>query len=283
MSSGGKHNLNNLLTTLPELKKRKVGESNDEEERASNEFSNKGYNHGPIDRKFGQRRAFPINIEIKNIDMNKVPENVDEYLAQVRYEATGFKKESTDGNHHDESDDGSSDDFVYFRKSESEHEKEKEEDDDRADNSLIISQDKIEEYLNEYKKSRNEYSEYRMSITELDAIELPKTAKEWKKFIWEISCEREYVAQIIEEEEEIKLIVYFTKWMGTNLEENYIEWVMGILSAIEEFHDSKELSVIRQLGKRALRQLLANPDSVFFQKIVVIVGDFFKQRDLLRG
>lgn len=250
-----------------------------------------GYVQGPLDPKFGQRPAFPVVIDVKNIDIDKIPSNVNEYLAQVRIEADKFsiiKK----GNQNDD------DDYVYYKKPtliDIENEKSiyvnQIQNKVQSKNEYIVPQDFIDKYLKEFIKKREEYNDYRMKLFELDAIELPVTAKQWKKFIWEVSCEKSYIAQIIEEGEHVKLIVYFSKWLGINLEDNYVEWLFAILESIEDVLKSSEISVLRQLGKKAQKQIIqisnksdnTSNNLETYWKILVIIGVFYKQRDILKS
>lgn len=301
----GKKRMNAFLTPLPELKKlkgdknsKKINENNENNEdneksntlvnvetdysdeddlHLNSKMKNKGYVQGPVDPFFGQRRAFPITIEASNVDLNKIPENVNEYLAQVRAEAGGFRDLKRIDDYEDSDLDAS--EYVFYKKPESTESKDTKDNDDE----FIIPMSDLEDFVYQYKAQREEYKDFRSSLHELDAIELPKTAKEWKKFIWEVSCEKEYIAQIIEEEEHIKLLVYLGKWLGIMIDENYEEWIFGVLSAIEEVLTSSEISVLRQLGKKARRQFEQTGDKAgVHSRILSIVGIFYKQRDLVK-
>lgn len=304
-----KRGINELLISLPEKKKVKIGnETGIEIKEVKNEFkeiqgdllsdtenepfnNKKGYVQGPVDPIFGQRSAFPVVINMKNVNLDKIPKDVNEYLAQVRLEACMCnpfnynKNNSNDDDYYENNNKDYDDDYVFFKINNGKDEKEIET--DKKD--LIIEKEFIDKYIEEYKSKRKEYNEYRMNLYELDVIELPKIAKDWKKFIWEVSCEREYIAQIIEEEEYIKLIAYFAKWLSLKIDDNYKEWVFAILESIEEILPQTAISVIRQLGKKALKQLLQiqnggveceNVDT--YKKILTIIGIFYKQKDLLQ-
>jgi survival of motor neuron protein-interacting protein 1 len=283
-----KRGIHNLLTSLPEIKRSKINENtkecvssetrlNDDDDYQEDKphhtltSTNQGYVQGPIDPVFGQRKAFPIVIDIKNIDLNKIPENVNEYLAQVRAEASG----SQDMNNNIGSDFEDLECIYYNHPRIEPINKE-------TNDQYIIPLSVLERYLDEYKNKREEYEEFRSNLHELDAIELPKTAKEWKKFIWEVSCEKEYIAQIIEEAEQVKLLVYLGKWLGLKVDDNYELWMFNVLAAIEEVVSSSEISVLRQMGKKARRQLeQTDYEDGVHARVLAIIGLFFKQRDLL--
>lgn len=282
-----KRGISSLLISLPDQKRVKVqGETVDgveaDEENAFD--NNRGYVQGPLDPIFGQRSAFPVVIDVTGVDLNHKPRDVNEYLAQVRLEACmdGRKPKHGDENR-EETEDASGDDYVYYKAT-----------NDAATDieaELVVPKTFIDDYMPEFRRKRREYEDYRKNLHELDAIDLPQTAKQWKKFIWEVSCEKDYIAQIIEEQEHIKLLVYFCKWLSLNVNDNYREWLFGVLEAIEEVLVPSEMSVLRQLGKKALRQLLTAElassgaedagDIETYKKVLVIVGLFYKQRDLL--
>lgn len=291
-----------FLTTLPELKKLKqngnlkgntgndkelntLNASDDDDDysdegniHGNSRMKNKGYVQGPLDPIFGQRRAFPITIETSNVDLNKIPENVNEYLAQVRAEAGGIRSLKVNDAGYDTDINEDEDEYVFYKPPGL-----SENDNTFHDNELIIPISNLEKFIEQYKKQRKEYEDFRNNLHELDALELPKTAKEWKKFIWEVSCEKEYVAQIIEEDEHIKLIVYLGKWLGITIDENYEQWIFSILAAIEEVLTSSEISVLRQLSKKARRQLEQTGDETgVHARILSIIGVFYKQRDLIK-
>lgn len=264
-----------MLTSLPASKRPKFGKliKNGEDEDLDivdqAAFEGKGYVQGPIDPIFGQRRAFPITLELQNVDPTRIPESVNEYLAQVRLQACEMNLSIDDI---EESDD----EYCYYKPQKTD-----------SKDEMIVPLVILENSIEKYKVRRKNYENYRIGIEELDAIDLPQTAKAWKEFIWEVSCERDYVAQIVEEGEHVKLLVYFTKWMSLRVDENFKEWLFGILEAIEEVLPSSELSVLRQLGKKVLRQyeqslkLNQSENLEIYTRILGIIGIFYKQRDLL--
>ncbi|VEU19302.1 DEKNAAC100667 [Brettanomyces naardenensis] len=217
---------------------------------------------GPLDPVFGQHRAFPISIDTSSIDPHKVPENVSEYLAHVRLEAQ-------DGALFDEA--GEEEGFYYVPPASIDKE---------ATDNLLQGDD----FMSEYIERRDKYAEYRSQLTELNAIELPKTHKEWKYFIFNNEPTYAFVAQILEESEHIKLIVYFTKWLNTDLNEDFEKWLFLILEAIDKFLDASDLSVLRGLAKKAKKQThneLDERNKRIMIQILSIVGKFYGQRDLL--
>lgn len=326
-----KRGLQGLLTSLPGTKKAKIEKPKEQElhveqfggSEGETRYKNKGYVQGPIDSVSGQRSAFPITLHLDKVNLQKVPENVYQYLAQVRLEAYGNRLHAGGYSDNEDEDDynyDDNDDCVFYQRSKSvgsegNEGKECQGEINQSSNGngeidvelakttfetaqddvqYIIGKEYVVDYIAEYKSERKKYEEFRMNLHELDAIDLPQTAKAWKKFIREVSCEPEYIAQIIEEEEHHKLLVYFGKWLTLKVEENYKEWLFAFLAAIEEVVTPAEISTLRQLAKKALRQLeiwLVNEGNTnsnenvdhrdTYKKILAIVGIFYKQKDLI--
>lgn len=222
---------------------------------------------GPLDPMFGQHRAFPISIDTKDIDPNRKPQDVMEYLAQVRLEAQ--RSEIIDSGRYKYSDSG-----ALYRL------------DDHKNDSKILVVDKAtsQKYMNKYYEARTKYCNYRNQLTELNAIDLPKTQREWKYFIFNNEPTYDFVAQIIEEKQVMKLIVYFTKWLNMDVNSNFESWIWMILEATDSDLDSSNQSVMRNLGKKAQKQLrnkLDERNTMIMMKILTIVGVFYRQKDLL--
>ncbi|QPG77055.1 hypothetical protein FOA43_004453 [Brettanomyces nanus] len=212
---------------------------------------------GPLDPVFGQHRAFPISINTETIDLDKSPSNVMEYLAQVRLEA--------------EKDGIKEDDGFYYKP---------------VDLKDVVNapENPLEGLLSAYKQKRTSYEQYRSHLTEINAISLPDTHKEWKYFIFNNKPTFDFVAQIVEENEDIKLVVYFTKWLNTDVDANFEEWLFMVLEALDQFQSASNISVLRGLCKKAKKQLANQLDarnSLIMNRILTIVGCFYGQRDLI--
>lgn len=211
----------------------------------------------PIDPQFGQRKAFPITLPTTGVDLDIAPTSVEQYLAQVRAQSMecGVRYGSEDED----------DDLVYIAPPIS---------------TPNDTEGEFDVICEEFQEKKRIYGAFRSSLVELDAIELPSTQKQWKKFIWETSCELEYIAQIIEEERTGLLLVYFTKWMSMNPDANLIAWVWAILAAFEPL-GSSQLALVRSLGQKASKQLTMTPGQKDLTAICVIISLKFGQRDLL--
>ncbi|GMM30289.1 hypothetical protein DAMA08_030340 [Martiniozyma asiatica (nom. inval.)] len=239
----------------------------------------KGHVQGPLDVKFGQHRVFPVTINLSNVDLGKTPETVEEYLAQVRLES-----EWGNSNKYNENEEYSSDESEVFYIGNSNKEK----DDKLEEGRLLIPHSVVDSALAEFSHAQAEYVAYRSTLEELDAIALPENQKQWKQFFRDVSCEREYIAQIVEEREHWKLLSLLTKWLGINVEQNIVTWILSLLAALEkEMMTPTELAIVRSLGKKASHQLRAlgvgttAEQLQLHEKIVAVVAVHFAQRDLL--
>ncbi|GME91326.1 unnamed protein product [Ambrosiozyma monospora] len=250
---------------LPQQKKQKSDPINERIKLV--ESNNESHSQGPLDPLFGQRRAFPIAIDLNSVDQSKTPQDVNEYLALVRLEAQGFDSQFISQN-----DDSNDDGGIYWIPS----------NDNGEGQNDCESEERI--FLEEYRNNRERYNDFRNNLTELDAIDLPKTQKEWKQFIFENQPTDELIAQIIEENEVIKLIVYFTKWLNTKVNENFASWIFRILESIDDVLDGSDLSVIRALGKKAKKQSgndLDEINSTIMKRILFAIAGYYGQRDLI--
>lgn len=221
---------------------------------------------GPLDPAFGQHRAFPISIDVTKVDLARSPKDVVEYLSQVRLEA--------------EKDAPIDDDGIYYVR-----ENKKRVQGDGVDSTANTEpQDTVDDTMSEYVDRRKVYSDYRSQLTELDAIDLPETAKEWKYFVFNNEPSFDLVAQIIEEAQQMKLMVYFTKWLNKSVDPTFAKWIFAMLDALDENLSPADLSVLRSLAKKADKQVNAGtdePNTVLMNKIIAIAGNFYRQRDLL--
>ncbi|ODV86467.1 hypothetical protein CANARDRAFT_6936 [[Candida] arabinofermentans NRRL YB-2248] len=237
-------------------------------------YKDKSVTQGPLDPIFGQRRAFPITIDIDSVDLTKTPENVNEYLAMVRLEAQQYDDSLNN-------DDGSNIESDFEEKENDNPENNEQE---IQEPKAVLTKEEIDLLLTKYQDQRSVYQNYRMGITELDAIDLPTTQKAWKFFIFNNEPSLDLVAQIFEEKEHIKLIIYFTKWLNIDVNIHFEQWLMQIMAGLEDLLDNSDISIVRSLGKKAKKQLtneLNSRNENIMKMILVITGRFYGQRDLL--
>ncbi|KAG7890080.1 hypothetical protein KL936_002754 [Ogataea polymorpha] len=247
-----------------------VGSTINEQIRRAKEISTENLIQGPLDPIFGQRRAFPIALDLESVDASKATTDVNSYLALVRLEAQQFEKKGFCS-------EASVAEKRIFN----------------SDNQQSHSEPTLDkenhrrwpvEYLEEFKSSQKAYLNYRLNLTELDAIDLPQNQKEWKHLIFNNEPSFAITAQIVEENVNIKLIVYFTKWLNRDINVCFEQWIFHMLYATDTVMTSSNMSVMRALGKKALKQMAAALDQrnqTIMERIVLIIGAIYGQRDLL--
>lgn len=237
---------------------------------------------GPLDPIFGQHRAFPVSIETASVDFGKSPGNVMEYLAQVRLEAAMSRKLAIEEGEQEILDDGED----AANSKESLNAQKTDATGGNIDDRLktLGLGEVLDSFAEEYRGLRKKYAAYRSGLLELNAIELPETQKEWKFFIFNNEPKYDFVAQIIEEGQHMKLLVYFTKWLNKKVDRCFEQWLMMVLQALEQYLNPSDLSVVRGLGKKARKQLrneLDNRNRKIMFYILAVTGKFYGQCDLL--
>ncbi|KAG7810319.1 hypothetical protein KL921_002814 [Ogataea angusta] len=225
---------------------------------------------GPLDPIFGQKRAFPIALDLVSVDPSKATIDVNSYLALVRLEAQQFERNGF-----------RCDAFVAKDNSLSPN---KQQGRSEATADDVKHRSWPMEYLEEFNILKENYCNYRLNLTELDAIDLPQNQREWKYLIFNNEPSLAIVAQIVEENFNIKLIVYFTKWLNRDVNVNFEQWIFHMLYATDTVMTSSSMSVMRALGKKALKQMegaLSERNQVIMERIVLIIGVVYGQKDLL--
>ncbi|KAG7719600.1 hypothetical protein KL949_001179 [Ogataea haglerorum] len=225
---------------------------------------------GPLDPIFGQKRAFPIALDLETIDATKATIDVNSYLALVRLEAQQFERK---GFHVEASEAENLSSDLNYQQAPSE-----------ASSFEVEQRCWPMEYLEEFKSAKETYLNYRSNLTELDAVDLPRNQKEWKYLIFNNEPSFDTVAQIVEENVNIKLIVYFTKWLNRDVNVYFEQWIFHMLYATDTVMTSSDISVVRALGNKALKQIkgaLDERNQVIMKRVVLIIGTLYGQRDLL--
>lgn len=228
--------------------------------------------NGLMDKQTGQRRAFPVDLPA-DVDLASVPATVEEYLAQVRKQAKMLSRNGRRNNeNHEDSDDDDDDindddddDFVFYRPA----------------NNLqlqLTSLPNESPTVCQFRTQRQSYKEYRDQLEELDAIDLPDTQKKWKQFIWDTSCEREYIAQINAEGFTHLLLIYFTKWLSQTPDDNLMAWIRALLASFEP-STAEDMALVRSLAKKAQRQY-QQLHNVLLKELLLVLSVFFGQSDI---
>ncbi|QRG39743.1 hypothetical protein FDK38_004197 [Candidozyma auris] len=221
------------------------------------------YTQGPLDDSFGQHRAFPLDVLPEDGDSAKV----FQYLKSVREEAEADQP------------------FYYVRREETQKIAQP------TETESIFPLETVDEIIKTFEQAKNARDE-RLRKEDEQADEMsyavPETAAEWRKKLFTESPDPVFL-EFLEHTTIIKLVVYYTKWLSMSMPEELGQWIFTTLLRLDHELDHKEMAIVRDLGKKALkiREKLACADDAsktsqhIVNMTIAIVGVHFRQRDLL--
>ncbi|KAK6458266.1 uncharacterized protein RJT20DRAFT_133703 [Scheffersomyces xylosifermentans] len=163
-----------------------------------------------------------------------------------------------------------------------------------SDESLgIWSANLLEEFLNV--KERVHALQAEILSSPVAQVEVPETASQWRKYVVENDPpSMVFFYKNIDRPTVIKLLVYFTKWLSVSTTATLSKWIWSVLLRIDNLLDPNESSVVRDLGKKALKLAIKiqetdpqNDSSTLAAKytinmVLVLVGNYYGQKDLLK-
>lgn len=220
--------------------------------------------HGPLDPSFGQHRAFPV--EIPNISSYQphIPEDVETYLAMVRFQAGGNADD---------------DEFVFYE--------------------LTSNAEKLHypewhtQFIEFFQESRQEYRNFLTATDCITEIEQPQSIQSWKNFIFKNDPTFEFLAQL-DHVTVIKLLVYLTRWLTKKINPKFSRWCLLLFVVLDDTLDSTDVSNLRTMAQKAVKirkELNEMHEAGTFHcddvtgmcldSLVSVIGDFYGQRDLL--
>jgi survival of motor neuron protein-interacting protein 1 len=143
--------------------------------------------------------------------------------------------------------------------------------------------------LSKFLDLKQTLAQYNWQSMAVQNVHLPETAVQWRKYILEHKpYPIQYFYTRIDRPTIFKLIVYFTKWLSVSTSSNLSKWIWTIFLRMDNLLDPNECSVLRDLGKKAVKlstRLTSDNSSEVSQyaidMIIVIVGNYYGQRDLL--
>lgn len=213
---------------------------------------------------YGQTPALPLdNVVDEEYEVDETSGQVQAYLKAVRNDAQN-------------------DAPVYFKKSE---------DAIKPIEPSSIDPTHIDEGLLAWNKSViNELLTLKSNrhIKGSDAVDLPQTANEWRKFILENDLPSlDFFYSLLDHSTAFKLVVYCTKWLNISTSEHLSKWIWYLFVRIDNTLDPNEISVLRDLGKKACKLLLKVTDETneitqfTISMIITVVANYYGQKDLL--
>lgn len=112
----------------------------------------------------------------------------------------------------------------------------------------------------------------------------PLTFTSWRQYMMTHDPTVELVSNM-DHELTIKLLIYSTKWLSPRIPQRLSQWMYAIMTRVSEPLEASDVSVLRDLAKRAKtlthRDQLDDTTLFTLQFVITIVGAVFGQRDLL--
>lgn len=112
----------------------------------------------------------------------------------------------------------------------------------------------------------------------------PLTFTSWRQYMMTHDPTVELVSNM-DHELTIKLLIYSTKWLSPRIPQRLSQWMYAIMTRVSEPLEASDVSVLRDLAKRAKtlthRDQLDDTTLFTLQFVINIVGGVFGQRDLL--
>jgi survival of motor neuron protein-interacting protein 1 len=120
-----------------------------------------------------------------------------------------------------------------------------------------------------------------------ESVIIPETANEWRKLVMETMPPSIGFFYALDHSTVFKLVIYFTKWLSVSTNENLSRWIWLCFVRIDNLLDASEVSLLRDLAKKATR--LIDKAHVFENRIasytiamvILVVGIYYGQRDML--
>jgi survival of motor neuron protein-interacting protein 1 len=232
-----------------------------------------------VDEETEQRYAFPIESVPPS---NGPPQNVAEYMASVRKEALARPNIicSHEPLHREQSSitiDGQDNNSVDEHVEETGYKMET--------TGSPWHASIVENFAN----SRKQFLANQGSISEKTLCEeLPHTLSKWRVFMF--SADHPPRASLIASLElplVLRLLGYSQKWLSAKISQEFAAWIYCLLVRLPDVFTADELSVVRELAKKA-KLILSNPrqeldstTSCILQVIVSVVGGVYGQTDLI--
>lgn len=240
------------------------------------------YTQGPLDDAFGQHPVFPLSHSLRQ--EASVLREVMEYISGVRLEARN-------------------DASIHFA---SKIERKPNENFPKhEDMRLTQTLEKSTREPTEWQKSvMNQFlnlkEDIALYITERNQLleqakkearslyQVCSTSAEWRKLILnEPPPLIDFFYFCIVHSDVIKLVIYLTKWLSSNVASNLSKWIFVLLLRLDSTLDHNDCAVVRELAKKALKikekgSAQLNETTLFtLDFIVYIVATYFGQKDLI--
>lgn len=246
--------------------------------------------NGPLDEVTGQHQALPVALTItrvEQIDWDEAYTNVDAYLGMVRVEAEASvavaKQERVEKKRMVEQERGVEQERVVEQDTVVEQERVAS---PSVDDPFPVAHSAWHaEFIAEFQNAKHAWGATSPSTTTPTAPLTATTASEWRKCLFTDPPEMAAVMQM-DHLTALRLIVYISKWLNRSTNAPLCRWSLALLLRIPETLEAGDISSLRQLGVKAVK-LRGKETSIEARLahacIISVVGEVFRQRDLLEG
>lgn len=240
------------------------------------------YTQGPLDDAFGQHPVFPLNSSLRQ--EASVLREVMEYISGVRLEARNdapvhfvSKDDSTPNENVSKHED------IMLTQALDQSSREASEWQKAVLNQFLDLKEDIALYITERKQQLEQATKEAKSL-----YQVCSTSAEWRKLILnEPPPLIDFFYFCIVHSDVIKLVIYLTKWLSSNVTNNLSKWIFILLLRLDSTLDHNDCAVVRDLAKKALK--IKGKGSAQFNEtttftldfIIYIVAIYFGQKDLI--
>lgn len=269
--------------------------NNEGEDAIKDTTSGATHTQGPLDSTFGQHAAFPMGVSDEYT--GEIGDSVQSYMESVREEAEKDRSiyfverpQTQPAEEHDDK--------------ESNHTKNDDEPEASSDQCKEINSAWKKELMDEFLSLKNEVEIYLQSLKLLKTQEshstpieqttslqytIPETANGWREYIINNPPPPiRYFFESLNRPTVIKLFIYAAKWLNANSNENLSKWIFLLFLRLDNLLDHIDSSIVRDLAKKALKiknntqpQCINDISKYTIDMIILIVGEYYRQRDLL--
>ncbi|CUM64294.1 uncharacterized protein PRCAT00001892001 [Priceomyces carsonii] len=241
---------------------------------------------GDLDPIFFQHAAFPM--VVKQFEDDDVSREVFEYLNSVRKEAEAdqcihFAEDKTQSFEQN--------DLRNHRTRDASKEESAHREGLRLSENVEVSNEwklKVMTALLDLKEQTRNMRD-KILLTDSSEIIIPLNASSWRRLVFQSPVPPiEFFIIQLDHLTIIKLVIYFTKWLSGSIDQNLSRWIWLLFIRLDAPLDVNETSIIRDLGKKALKLCnhkrfheFSELSRITIKTTLVIVSEYFGQRDLL--
>lgn len=261
----------------------------------------RSFTQGPLDATFGQHAAFPLTQAHEMKD--PITDSVQSYLESVRREAEKdpciyFASRDTYENTRNENvgESGTIKETTSLKSNNQDLQAANTSDENKIWKKELMEEflqlkEAVQVYLQSLKLQPGHFSENEIEAQTDNEIhfDIPETATAWRQYIMNNPPPSIKIFFMhLNRPTIIKLLIYATKWLSANSNENLSKWIFLLFLRLDNLLDHIDCSIVRVLAKKAIKikvntvpQDINDVSKYTIDMVIVIVGEYYRQRDLL--